>query len=485
MAEKTTPVSPTSNKQESVTTREEMDFDDNEHEQETGRVSPLGHETPSSKPVGKKSPSPKPRVSFQEQSDEIPPTKPPRPQSPQQQAEHTLIEAFPSIDAKVVKAVLMASGGKVEPAFNALLGMTDPDFQPEEAAPPQPPRPAQRQQQQQQQRQPQSQLEADEMYARQLAEQYNNQGPDQGRGQQTRYNQRERQGPNQQRPRYNEEDREHSFFDDDLPEIGRNIQRGFAETQKQVNSWITTFKKRIDGDDADDDEDLYSGSSSSNARPARQNFGPSQSEQMYGIRKSAEQQPRRSVEQQRYDSDPHVLDDAEFSRLELRDDEARKFLEIYLSTLPLQPQTNQITAPAQPPRTSSRLPTNPDLFKPQPKPPQSGPVDEVDAFDRSANTTNNGTNNANSNTAKKWQPLTSVAPHPEEDNDPFALGDDDEEPSKSEDLRKEDSDRLKDAARASVSGASGEKAKLQPSESELSGTKNKEAEELLGGGKKE
>ena len=54
--------------------------------------------------------------------EEAPPTKPPRPLSPQQQAENTLIEAFPSIDAKVVKAVLSASGGKVEPAFNALLG---------------------------------------------------------------------------------------------------------------------------------------------------------------------------------------------------------------------------------------------------------------------------------------------------------------------------------------------------------------------------
>lgn len=374
MAEQTQPVSPINNKRESMTTREEMDFEDNEHEQETGRVSPLGHETTtSSKPV-KTSPSPKPRVSFQDVNDEIPPTKPPRPQSPQQQSEHTLIEAFPSIDAKVVRAVLMASGGKVEPAFNALLGMTDPDFQPEEVAPPQPPRPAQRQQQQ---RQPQSQLEADEMYARQLAEQYNNQGPDLGRGQQTRYNQRERQGPNQQRPRYQEEDREHSFFDDDLPEIGRNIQRGFAETQKQVNSWITTFKKRIDGDDNDDDDDLYSGSSSSNARSARQNFGSSQSEQMYGIRKSAEhQQQRRSVEQQRYDSDPHVLDDAEFSRLELRDDEARKCPSSTFSFTQL-PHTDQTLAPAQPPRTSSRKPTNPDLFKPQPKPPQSGPVDEV------------------------------------------------------------------------------------------------------------
>jgi len=43
--------------------------------------------------------------------------------NPQVQAENTLIEAFPSIDAKVVKAVLVASGGEVEPAFNALLSM--------------------------------------------------------------------------------------------------------------------------------------------------------------------------------------------------------------------------------------------------------------------------------------------------------------------------------------------------------------------------
>jgi hypothetical protein len=50
------------------------------------------------------------------------PTKPPRPLNPQEQAENTLKEAFPSIDALVVRAVLRASGGRVEPAFNALLG---------------------------------------------------------------------------------------------------------------------------------------------------------------------------------------------------------------------------------------------------------------------------------------------------------------------------------------------------------------------------
>jgi CUE domain len=54
-------------------------------------------------------------------SQEAPPPKPPRPLSPQAQAQATLQEAFPSIDAAVVRAVLVASGGQVEPAFTALL----------------------------------------------------------------------------------------------------------------------------------------------------------------------------------------------------------------------------------------------------------------------------------------------------------------------------------------------------------------------------
>lgn len=304
------PVSPIK-PEESATTREEMDFDDNE--QETGTISPQGHETPTKPPA--KAPSPRPRVSFQEGHEEIPPTKPPRPLSPMQQAENTLIEAFPTIDTKVVKAVLVASNGKVEPAFNALLGMSDPDFRAEEAVPPpQPPRPAMRQ--------PMSQLEADEAYARQLAEQFNSGG----QRSQNRYNQREpgRRGPNQQSYDDDDDDRERNFFDDDLPEIGKNIQQGFFETQKKVNSWITQFKKKLDGDE--EDEDLYSSSEAGSRQntgnwPGRQNFGPSQSEQLHGIRRSAEQ-ARRSTEAQRYDADPHELGEEEFERLELRDDEA-------------------------------------------------------------------------------------------------------------------------------------------------------------------
>ncbi|TKA82180.1 hypothetical protein B0A55_02037 [Friedmanniomyces simplex] len=552
------PISPV---KESVTTREEPDFEDTEHEQEqeqeTGRVSPLGTDTHAPATSLSPSPSPKPRVSFTEGHQEIPPPKPPRPLSPQQQAENTLIEAFPSIDTKVVKAVLQASNGRVEPAFNALLGMSDPDFQAEDETqqqhdpppPPQPPRPTQQQRQQRQQ--PQTQLEADELYARQLAEQYNNPAsyPSQhsggGKAQnqtQHRYNQREpaHRGPNQQRPNHEYEyDRDHdgrdrqqerSFLDDDLPEIGKTIQQGFVETRERVNGWISTFRRRIDGEEGEDDQDeeLYTSSQPGSRQNTfggqvqrqqgqrqqgveRQNFGASQSEQLRGIRKSAIEREaaaaaagggggggggggsaqrsrpstdmsgsgRRSTEAGRYDADPHELGEDEFERLELRDED------------------DEEVPPAQPPRTSSRKSANPELFKSLPKPPQSGPVDEVDAADRRS-----GQAGASWAGGRKWQPLTSAAPVPVEedgdgDSDPFALGDDEEERvgGGGEEVRKEDSERLKREASQVEEGekgkgggsgsGSGEGKKLGLEESERKGSIDAQAAELLGGGKKE
>lgn len=76
--------------------------------------------------------------------------------------------------------------------------MSDPNFKSEEAPPPQPPRP-----------QPRSQLEQDEMYARQLAEHFESQGGQQGQG---------GYGSRQPRPyarsnNQNKDEREYSFFD--------------------------------------------------------------------------------------------------------------------------------------------------------------------------------------------------------------------------------------------------------------------------------
>lgn len=55
-------------------------------------------------------------------SEEAPPPKPPRPMTEQQKNELMLKEAFPTVDGAVIKAVLSASRGRIESAFNALLG---------------------------------------------------------------------------------------------------------------------------------------------------------------------------------------------------------------------------------------------------------------------------------------------------------------------------------------------------------------------------
>ncbi|KAH9882221.1 hypothetical protein J1614_001393 [Plenodomus biglobosus] len=399
---------------ESPTTARELDFDDDDD-----APTASAHDAAASPPPASK--SPKPGVRFNEEATEIPPPKPPRPVDPQVQAQNTLIEAFPDIDNNVIKAVLVASGGKVEPAFNALLSMSDPSFKAEEAPPPQPPRP-----------QPRSQLEQDEIYARQLAEHYQTQA---GHGGQAP----RRQGDDprrQQRP--GEPDREHSFFDDDLSDIRKNIEQGFKETQKTVASWITNFTKKLDGEP--DNYDQY-GNPVLPPRPGgqssqqRQNFGASQSDQLYGIRKSSE--ARRSADHNRYDADNRVLGD-DFAQLEMRDNESH------------------------PQRQSTRSPANPNLFKPTPvAPPQSGPVDEVDALYR--NPSPNNQNAQSKSGGKKWQPLTSVAPHPEpDDHDPFSLGDSDDEDAKTKDVNAEATERLKNAAQGKDGDAAA--AELKPAE---------------------
>lgn len=100
---------------ESPTTAKALDFEDDPTETP---ASPPKTATPSG-------------ISQSDEKQDVPPPKPPRPLAPEQQKENTLKEAFPSIDPAVVKAVLRASGGQLEPAFNALLGDNSGDFQSE------------------------------------------------------------------------------------------------------------------------------------------------------------------------------------------------------------------------------------------------------------------------------------------------------------------------------------------------------------------
>ncbi|OBT94783.1 ubiquitin-binding protein cue5 [Pseudogymnoascus verrucosus] len=323
------------------------------------------------------------------------PAKPPRPLSAQQQAENTLKEAFPGVEAAVIKAVLIASGGKIEPAFNALLGMTDPEAAAEaaaiaEQAPPQPPRPARAGPEL-------TQLEADELYARQLAEHFDStQDRNRNRGGPQR-------GPNQRSGSYHEED-EYSFMDDDLPVIKENLRKGFIETQSKVNGWFTNLKKRIDGDDLSDIHDAQ--------QRQEQGYNQGFQNQQYNSRRG--DTGRRSGDSGRYDADPQVLSD-DFTGIQLNDDTSNA-------------------------RRSTRPLANPDLFKPTPATPRSndgsrkvsfqdGPPEEIDVYGGGRAAKDAAATTPASGKQSKWQPLSSVDPNPvgEGDNDPFSLGDSEDE----------------------------------------------------------
>ncbi|KAI9771306.1 MAG: ubiquitin-binding protein cue5 [Geoglossum simile] len=345
------------------------------------------------------------------------PAKPPRPLSPQQQAEATLREAFPSIDATVIKAVLMASGGRVEPAFNALLGMTDPDSQTEPAPPPKPPRPTQSPiNSGLATSTPRNQLEADEMYARQLAEHYG------GPGRTNR--EREPILPRRKtdtglKPNELYDDREHSFLDDDLPVIKENIRKGFLETQSKVNQWVTQLKKKLDGED-----DENPGYDRPSDRP-RQGYSSNPQERSYGQRRSGDSM-RRSTDRdrERYDADPRVLSD-DFVGLDISHDEA--------------------------PRRSTRPLANPDLFKPTPAAPRTSSKPRKVSFQDESDSLYRPPPAAPADGKQsKWEPLSTLDPSPVAD-DPFSLGDSDEEREpKGKDTKGSDPERVKEATAAAM-----------------------------------
>ncbi|RBR22547.1 uncharacterized protein FIESC28_04439 [Fusarium coffeatum] len=335
-------------------------------------------------------------------TNETAPPQPPRPVSETQQNETILKEAFPSVEMSVIKAVLRASGGRVEPAFNALLEMTDPDAahnEPADVPPPQPPRPQNRSQM--------SQMEADELYARQLAEHYDNVGAYENRTANRGGNDgRQRQG--QQGPEWGD-DREHSFIDDDLPVIRENLRKGFFETQEKVNGWITNLKKKI--------EENFDESEEQNQRQGQPFRRPGESS-------------RRSGDYDRYDADPQVLSD-DFAGMKFSSD----------GTPMNRPMANTGMYKPPPPSTSPK-PSNGRRvgFKEE--------TEEINMYDSSPRVPPKDAAPASGTRGSKWQPMSAVEPSPIVENDPFSLGDSEDEREthqKPKDDKIDDSERLKKA----------------------------------------
>jgi len=141
-------------------------------------------------------------------------------------------------------------------------------------------------------------------------------------------------------------------------------------------------------------------------------------------------------------------------------------------------------------RRTTRPLANPDLFKPSPSIPKADgrkvsfqSNDQEDIYSASPKIPASVPGKQS-----KWQPLSNVAPSPmgENDNDPFSLGDsEDEKESKDrvggKEIKQEDTERLKKAAAEAMAGSISEPAR-KPEPAEVSGTKDKVAAEKLTGG---
>lgn len=142
----------------------------------------------------------------------------------------TLKAAFPAVDSAIIKAVLIASSNNLEKAFDGLLGMSDPEYQPDVLSPGISSHDSLAEHLQQ--------IQADEIFARQLAAQ----------------NQ-----PNIRRQTTSHQSvvEEHSFLDD-FPILKDNkdsILQGINDTKMKmetkmgslVNSLKAQYNQRIEG----------------------------------------------------------------------------------------------------------------------------------------------------------------------------------------------------------------------------------------------
>lgn len=315
-------------------------------------------------------------------------------------------------------------------------------------------------------------MEADEQYARQLAEHYeesSSYGPRGGtRGAYPPVRRQTGLKPNKM---YEEEEEEHSFLDDDLPVIKESLKKGFLETQSKVNGWITNLKKKLDGEDTEEG-------------PSTQNYNSGQHTQ-YRSRRSGE--GRRSGDYGRYDADPKVLGD-DFAGIQLNEDGSKNEGNSARANYPANAYDPSIPVA----RRSTRPLANPDLFKPSSTVPKAegrkvsfqNPTVEDELYHTSPKL--GGKENSPSSKTSKWQPLNTMEPSPlgdgDNDHDPFSLGDsEDEKESKDrvggKEIRMDDAERLKKAAAEAMSDNIGEPAK-KPEPAEISGTKDKVSEEL-------
>lgn len=169
------------------------------------------------------------------------PPKPKRPLSPLAQKKKDLCDAFPQIEEKYIHACLIASGGNPDPAFNALLYLLDPSYEPEivSVEPPKAPLPP-------------VALTDDELLARQLQKEFDKE-------------ERKRRIQATQRQRKSVQHQPEEDSPDEFEQLKESFTQGFEEAKLTLNNWVSGISKNFSGDN---NASQNKGGNSNNLSPA-------------------------------------------------------------------------------------------------------------------------------------------------------------------------------------------------------------------------
>ncbi|KAF8004485.1 hypothetical protein HF325_001933 [Metschnikowia pulcherrima] len=172
------------------------------------------------------------------------PPRPTRPVSPLQQIKRDLKEAFPQIEDKYVEACLIASEGRIDPAFNALLYLLDPSFKPEPVVATFKPIVKEK-----------PQFTDDELLARQLQKEFDKE------------ERRRRSAAAKARQKNTATVREESDESpDEIDQLKEQFSQGFEEAKTTINGWVSGLTKKFS-------QEGESGSSSANSGLNTKLFG--------------------------------------------------------------------------------------------------------------------------------------------------------------------------------------------------------------------
>ncbi|ODV78542.1 uncharacterized protein CANTADRAFT_42018, partial [Suhomyces tanzawaensis NRRL Y-17324] len=222
-----------------------------------------------------------------------PPAQPPRPVDPLTQVTNDLKDAFPNIEDKLITAVLIASQGSVDPAFNALLYISDPSFKPEIPAPVVPSNKAAGKKSV---AFSEHALTDDELLARKLQKEFELE--DERRRRRHAEKKRNAQRGSQNQPQRNPDD-----SPDEFEQIKETFTQGLEEARTTLNSWVSGIAKKFDGNDDEYQEK------------------PKQNTKLFGALGGSSFNSNNKRQNARFDEDPEILSHDFHNRISLTDND--------------------------------------------------------------------------------------------------------------------------------------------------------------------